>query len=86
MEFIFCMQINIKFLQVGIISFLIEIARHIQSTQNKKLVILVQYIKKKSVAIPFVFYCDAKYSGILQGSSHVRFYMFRVALTFKITL
>ena len=41
------MQINIKFLQVGIISFLIEMARHIQSTQNKKLVILVQYIKKK---------------------------------------
>ena len=36
-----------------------EAARHIQSTQNGKLVILLHYIKKKSVATAFVFYCDA---------------------------
>ena len=35
MEFIFCMQTNIK---VGII---MEVARHVQSTQNKKLVIFL---------------------------------------------
>ena len=45
MEFIFCMQINIKLA----LSFLVEMARHIQSTQNMKLVILLQYINPLSV-------------------------------------
>ena len=44
MEFIFCMQINIK---VSKVSFLMETARHVQSILNRKLVILLQYIKKK---------------------------------------
>ena len=39
------MQINIKVLQVGII--FMEVARHVQSTQNRKLVMFLQYIKKK---------------------------------------
>ena len=45
-EFIFCMQINIKRLQVGLL-FLMKVARHVQITQNRKFVKLLQYIKKK---------------------------------------
>ena len=56
------------------LSFLIEVARHVQSTQNRKLVIFLQYIKKVETA--FVFYCVAKHSDILQGSSHVRCFLF----------
>ena len=33
------------------------------------------YLEKR-VTTAFVFYCDAKYSDILQGSSHVRCYLF----------
>ena len=29
------------------LSFLMEVARHVQSTQNRKLVMFLQYIKKK---------------------------------------
>ena len=39
--------------------FLMEVARHVQSTQNRKFLIL-KYLKKKSIATAFVFYCDAK--------------------------
>ena len=56
--------------------FLMEVARHVQTCQNMNLVIFLQY-NKKSVATHFVFYCDAKYSGILQGSSHVCCYLLR---------
>ena len=45
-------------------------ARHVQSSKNRKLEIFLQYIKKKCRNC-FVFYCDAKYSDILRGSSHV---------------
>ena len=48
-----------------------EVARHVQSTQNRKMVIYLQYVQKKSAATAFVFYCDAKDLGILQGSSHL---------------
>ena len=41
-----------------------EVARYVQSTQNRKLVIFLQ-----SVAAAFVFYCDAKHIDILRGSS-----------------
>ena len=44
MEFIFCTQIS--FYKLALL-FLMEEARHVQSTQNRKLVILLQYIKKK---------------------------------------
>ena len=30
-------------------------------------------VRKYSVAATFVFYCDAKHSDILQGSSHTRY-------------
>ena len=44
-EFIFCMQININFYKLALL-FLMEVARHVQSTQNRKLVKFLQYIKK----------------------------------------
>ena len=35
-----------SFYKLGLL-FLMEVARHVQSTQNRKLVIFLQYIKKK---------------------------------------
>ena len=58
-------------------SFLIEVARHVQNTQNRKLLIFSQYIKKNCRNC-FLFYCDAKHSDILRGSSHVCCYLFLV--------
>ena len=55
MEFIICMQINIQRFYKLALSFLMEVARHVQSTQNKKLIIFLQYTKKKSVAVAFLF-------------------------------
>ena len=52
-----------------------EVATHIQSTQIRKLVIFLQYIKKKILVTAFVFYYDGKQSDILWGSSHVRCYL-----------
>ena len=52
-----------------------EMVRRIQRNQNKKLVIFLQYIKKKSIATTFVFYCDTKHLDILQESSHVCCYL-----------
>ena len=46
------------------ISFLMEVARHVQSTLNRKLVIV-------SIATVFVFCCDTKHLNILHGASHV---------------
>ena len=46
MESIFCMQISWHLYKLAL-SVLIEVARHVQSTQNRKLVIFLQYIKKK---------------------------------------
>ena len=92
-----------------------EVGRHVQSTQNRKLVIFLQCINplisnftkcsntlkqflgklptnclsvfdhfvglalkglKKRFGTAFVFYCVAKLSDILRGSSHVCFYLF----------
>ena len=58
-----------------------EMARRVQSSQNKKLVIFFQYLKK-SVATAFVFYCDAKHSDILRGSSHVLCYLLSLFLIY----
>ena len=52
-----------SFYKLGLL-FLMEVARYVQSTQNRKLVIFLQ-----SVAAAFVFYCDAKHIDILRGSS-----------------
>ena len=55
--------------------FLMEVARHVQNTQNMKLVKFLQYIKKKSIATAFVFYFEAKHSDALWDSSHIRCYL-----------
>ena len=39
-------------------------------------------IKYFNIVSAFVFYCDAKYSGILQGSSHVCCYLFPHSLIY----
>ena len=66
MEFIFCMQINSKTPKLALLFFM-EMARHVQSTQNRKLLIFFQYIQK-SVTTALVFYFDAKHSDIFWGS------------------
>ena len=58
-----------------VLSFLMEVARHVQNTQNRKLVIFLQYIKKNRCNC-FVFYCDAKLPDISRGSSHFLCYLF----------
>ena len=55
--------------------FLMKVARHVQSTQKRKSVKFLQYIKK-SIPTAFMFYCDAKDSDTLQRSSHVCCYLF----------
>ena len=72
-KFIFC--IYIKFLKVGII--LTEMARYVQNSQNRNLVIFLQYLKKTA----FVFYCNAKHSDILRGPNHFFFFLI-LLLTF----
>ena len=74
-EVIFGMQINVKSFDKLVLSFLMKVTRHVQDTQNRKLEIFLQYIKKNCRNC-FVFYCDAKYSDISWGSSHVRCYLF----------
>ena len=63
-----------------VLSFFMEVAIHFQNSQNRKLVIFLQYIKKTCCNY-FVFYCDAKHSDSLQGSSHVCSY-FNIFKTF----
>ena len=70
MEFIFCMKINISFFKLEL-SFLMEVARHVQRNQNRNLVRFLQHLREKSFTIAFVFYSDAKHSDILQALSHV---------------
>ena len=55
--------------------FLMKVDRHVQSTQKRKLVNLLQYIRQ-SIATVFVFYCEAKHSDTLLGSSHDCCYLF----------
>ena len=65
-----CADEHQSFYKLGL-SFLVEVARYVQSTQNRKLVIVLQ-----SVAATFVFYCDTKHEDVLRGSSHVYCYLF----------
>ena len=46
--------------------FFMEVTRHVQSMENKKLVILLKSLKKSGIAA-FVFYCDPKHSDVLWG-------------------
>ena len=55
-----------------VLCFLIEVTRH---TQNTKLVVFLQYIKKNCCNC-FVFSCDVKHRDILRGSIHVCCYLF----------
>ena len=55
-----------------------EVARHVQSNQSRKLGICLQYIKKKSVAAAFMFSYDAKHSDVLRRSKHVRRCLFLI--------
>ena len=50
--------------------FLIRVARHVQSTEKRNL-LNFSNILRKCIATAFVFYCDAKHSDTLLGSSHV---------------
>ena len=55
--------------------FLMKVARHVQSTQKGSL-LNFSNILRKSIATAFVFYCDAKHSDTLMGSSQVCCYLF----------
>ena len=55
--------------------FLMKVARHVQSTKKGSL-LNFSNILRKSIATAFVFYCDAKDSDTLLGSSHVCYYLF----------
>ena len=68
-------EIKFKLIWLGII-FLVEVTRHVQNTQNTKLVIFLQFIKK-SCPNYVVLYCDAKHSDFLWGSSLVHCYLFK---------
>ena len=57
------------------LSFLREVARHIQSNENRKLIMLFSIHQEKIAATATALSCDAKYSDILQESSHVHFYL-----------
>ena len=72
MEFIFCMQINIRVLCKLALSFLMEAGRHVQSTQSRKLVKFLKYIKKKCFCVLW----RSKEFWCLHGSSNVCCYLF----------
>ena len=55
--------------------FLMKVARHVQSTKKGSL-LNFSNILRKSIATAFVFYCDAKHSDTLLGSSHLCCYFF----------
>ena len=59
--------------------FLMKVARHVQSTKKGSL-LNFSNILRKSIATAFVFYCDAKHSDTLLGSSHVCCYLFLIAV------
>ena len=55
--------------------FLMKVARHVQSTKKGSL-LNFSNILRKSIAITFVFYCDAKHRDISLGSHHVCCYLY----------
>ena len=65
-----------------VLSFWMEVAEHVRNTQNRKLVVFLQYIMK-NCRNWFVFYCDAKHWDILRDSSHVRCYLLLLFLFLK---
>ena len=70
MDITFGMQINFKVSTSRYYPFLMEVARHVQNNQNRKLVIFLQYFRKNvATALCSIM---MKIVHILQGSSHVR--------------
>ena len=58
------------------LSFLVEVARHVQSNRNRKLVIFLQHLKKKVLQLPlFSIVIQNIHNYILRGSSHVCCYL-----------
>ena len=55
--------------------FLMKVVRHVQSTEKGNLLNFSNILRKR-IATAFVFYCDAKHSDTLMGSSHVFRYLF----------
>ena len=55
--------------------FLMKVARHVLSTEKGSL-LNFSNILRKVIETTFVFYCDAKHSDTLQGSSRVCCYLF----------
>ena len=67
---------NNKFLVFDVnYQFLMKLARHVKSTKKGSL-LNFSNILRKSIATAFVFYCYAKHSDTLLGSSHVCRYLF----------
>ena len=53
-----------------VLSFLVEVARHVQSNRNRKLVIFLQYLKKKVSRLPLCsIVIQNIHNYILRGSS-----------------
>ena len=69
-EVIFDMQKIVKSFYKLVLSFLMEVARHIQNPQNRAFLVFLQYVQKHFCNYS-MFSCDAKHSGILRDSSHV---------------
>ena len=55
--------------------FLMKVTKHVQSNEKRSL-LNFSNILRKNIATAFVFYCDAKHSDALLGSSHVCCYLF----------
>ena len=67
-DIIFCLKIVIKVFYKLIPSLLVTIARHAQSTENKKFAISLQYLKKEGmVEVSYLHAC--KQPTFLQGDS-----------------
>ena len=74
MEFIFCMEINIKFLHPGIMIFdgSGKVCPQYSIQEGGKVFAINE---EKSIATVFVFYCDTKHLDIVHGSSNVVTYI-----------
>ena len=68
----------------SVLSFLMEVTRHVRSTQNRKMAIFLEYLKRKKCHTAFLFNFDVKHSDILPGSSHVRCYLLSTHCTHKL--
>ena len=63
--------------------FLMEVARYVQSTQNRKLVMFFQYIKKKVLQLLLFSIVMQNISIFYWGCSHVHCYLFQKGFRFS---